>query len=245
MDDSVTPVICLRSVGKEFPGVPPSTVLRDFSLTIDHGEYVAIVGPSGSGKSTFLNIVGLLDTPSCGEYLLDGIDTSELREDERTALRARAIGFVFQDFHLLPFRTAVENVALGLMYSGSTARERRRRARDMLDRVGLSHRAESLPSTMSGGERQRVAIARALVGDPQLLLCDEPTGNLDSRTATQILDLFDALHDGGVSILVITHDLVTAQRAARQVAIADGRVAERVSARPAGRPITYPGSSSA
>jgi putative ABC transport system ATP-binding protein len=192
------------------------------SLTLRAGDYAAIVGPSGSGKSTLLNVLGLLDTPSSGSYLLNGARTELLSESARTSLRARTIGFVFQSFQLLPHRSALENVALGQLYTGVRYAERARDAREALRRVGLGHRLDALPTRLSGGEQQRVAIARALANQPSLLLCDEPTGNLDSTTAAQIMDLIDELHRDGVSVMVITHDPVTALRAARQLTIQDG-----------------------
>ncbi|WP_437097070.1 ABC transporter ATP-binding protein [Streptomyces sp. enrichment culture] len=213
-------------VGLTYPGPPPVTALRPCSLVVREGEYVAVVGPSGSGKSTFLNIAGLLDRPTEGTYVLDGSDTTALPEAELTALRGNLIGFVFQAFHLIPHRTALENVALAMLYAAVPARERVQRARTALEQVGLAHRADSLPSRMSGGERQRVAIARAIVGRPRLLLCDELTGNLDSATAASVLDLLDELHASGMTLVVITHDPVVAARAARTVTIRDGVLSE-------------------
>jgi putative ABC transport system ATP-binding protein len=200
-------------------------VLRGIDLSVAPGEVVCVIGPSGSGKSTFLNITGLLDRPSTGTYELDGIDVGGLRERERTALRGRRIGFVFQSFHLLPHRSAVENVALAQVYVSRAGRaERDAVAVRALRRVGLGHRLGAQPTTMSGGERQRVAIARALVNRPSLLLCDEPTGNLDSVTAGEVLDLLDELHAEGLTIVVITHDPAVAARTGRTLAIRDGRV---------------------
>jgi putative ABC transport system ATP-binding protein len=211
-------------IGRRFPGPPPTQVLTDINFEVRQGDYLAIVGPSGSGKSTLLNLLGLLDRPSLGTYLINGVATGELSEIDRTAFRGRHIGFVFQEFHLLAYRTAAENAALGLTYIGVPPKQRMTAAREALTRVGLGHRLEALPSTLSGGERQRVAIARALVMQPSLLLCDEPTGNLDSRTGEQILDLFDELHADGVTIIVITHDAMTARRATHQITIQDGRL---------------------
>jgi len=221
---SIDPLVEMVGVGRCFFGPPPVIALADATLTIDSGEYVAINGPSGSGKSTLLSIMGLLDTSTSGIYRLDGIDTTSLREARRTQLRRDRIGFVFQDFHLMNDRTAWENVALGLVYSGITSTRRRRAALASLEAVGLTHRSDAMPSTMSGGERQRVAIARALVGSPALILCDEPTGNLDSETAGNVLDILDELNGQGVSIVVITHDPVTAARASRRISIKDGRI---------------------
>ncbi|WP_418959336.1 ABC transporter ATP-binding protein [Streptomyces tritici] len=216
------PVIEFREVGLTYPGPPPVTALRPCDLTVERGEFVAVVGPSGSGKSTFLNIAGLLDAPTCGRYLLDGIDTGALRDADRTALRGRRIGFVFQSFHLLPQRSALENVMLALVYNGTSRRERAPRARQALEQVGLGHRVEAVPTRMSGGERQRVAIARALVTRPSLLLCDEPTGNLDSANADSVLALLEQLHADDMTVLVITHDPLVAARAKRTVTIRDG-----------------------
>lgn len=219
-------LITLEGVGLTYPGPPPVEALRPCDLHIDHGEYVAIVGPSGSGKSTLLNVLGLLDQPTTGRYLLDGHDTSLMKEGKRTALRAQTIGFVFQSFHLMPHRTAEENVALSLVYQGIPAKKRREKAREMLDHVGLSHRMGAVPTTLSGGERQRVAIARALAAKPSLLLCDEPTGNLDSKTAASVMETMDELNQEGLTILIITHDHEVAEHAQRAVTIRDGILSE-------------------
>ncbi|MFD8207458.1 ABC transporter ATP-binding protein [Streptomyces sp. NPDC059695] len=216
------PVIEFRGVGLTYPGPPPVAALRPCDLTVARGDFVAVVGPSGSGKSTFLNIAGLLDAPTTGTYLLDGIDTGTLRDAHLTALRGRRIGFVFQSFHLLPQRSALENVTIALVYNGVPRRERAARAREALEQVGLGHRVDALPTRMSGGERQRVAIARALVTRPSLLLCDEPTGNLDTANADSVLALLESLHADGMTVLVITHDPQVAARAARTVTIRDG-----------------------
>lgn len=217
-------MIEMSSVSRVYPGTPPVHALRTFDLAIAAGEYIAVVGPSGSGKSTLLNLLGLLDRPSTGSYHFEGVLTSELNEAERAALRGRRIGFVFQDFHLLGYRTATENVALAGTYLGVGRRERTAAARRALSRVGLAHRMDALPTTMSGGERQRVAVARALFNAPALLLCDEPTGNLDSVTAAQVLRLLGDLNDDGFSLIVITHSPSTAERAQRHVTISDGRI---------------------
>ncbi|MFF2954263.1 ABC transporter ATP-binding protein [Kitasatospora sp. NPDC057965] len=226
------PVIEFRQVGLTYPGPPPVAALKPCDLAIAPGEYVTVIGPSGSGKSTFLNIAGLLDAPTTGHYLLDGIDTGGLPDADRTALRGRRIGFVFQSFHLLPHRSAAENVALAMLYTATRGRrgaaERRELARAALVRVGLGHRLDALPTRLSGGERQRVAIARALVGRPSLLLCDEPTGNLDTVTAESILALLDELHAQGLTVLLITHDPQVAARGRRTVAIRDGLLREEV-----------------
>ncbi|MET7490933.1 ABC transporter ATP-binding protein [Streptomyces sp900116325] len=212
----------MRGLGLTYPGPPPVTALRPCDLRIDRGEFVTIVGPSGSGKSSLLNIAGLLDTPTRGTYLLDGIDTAAADEAQRAALRSERIGFVFQSFHLLPHRSAQDNVELAMLYQSTPRRARSRRAAAVLTRVGLGHRAHALPTQLSGGERQRVAIARALVAEPSLLLCDEPTGNLDTETASAILDLLDRLHEDGMTIAVITHDAQVAARGQRTITIRDG-----------------------
>ncbi|MFC8226882.1 ABC transporter ATP-binding protein [Streptomyces sp. NPDC057287] len=221
------PVIDFRQVGLTYPGPPPVAALSPCDLRIGRGEFVTVVGPSGSGKSTFLNIAGLLDAPTHGSYLLDGIDTGALKDGDRTALRGRRIGFVFQSFHLLPHRSALENVTLAMVYNGYRRRDRGPAAREALERVGLGHRVDALPTRLSGGERQRVAIARALVARPSLLLCDEPTGNLDSANAATVLQLLDELHADGMTVLVITHDADVAVRGDRTVAIRDGHLREQ------------------
>ncbi|RZB18643.1 ABC transporter ATP-binding protein [Streptomyces sp. F001] len=219
-------VITLEDLGLTYPGPPPLTALHPCDMRIEHGEFVTIVGPSGSGKSSLLNVLGLLDNPTRGRYLLNGIDTSTVNDSRRAALRGQQIGFVFQSFHLLPHRTAQENVELAMVYQRTPRRVRRQKAAQVLTRVGLAHRAHALPTHLSGGERQRVAIARALVAEPALLLCDEPTGNLDSDTAAAILDLLDQLHRDGMTILVITHDGNVAQRGQRIITIRDGVLSE-------------------
>ncbi|MEJ3747875.1 ABC transporter ATP-binding protein [Actinomycetes bacterium KLBMP 9797] len=218
----MTPVISFTNVGLTYPGPPPVRALRDANVTVRPGEYVTVVGPSGSGKSTFLNVAGLLDRPTEGVYELDGVDVSRLRERQRAALRGQRIGFVFQSFHLLPYRTATENVALARLYAGVSRRQRAMTAVEALDRVGLAHRRDALPLVLSGGERQRVAIARALAQRPSLLLCDEPTGNLDSASAENLLELLDDLCADGLTLVVITHDPQVAARGARTLTIRDG-----------------------
>jgi putative ABC transport system ATP-binding protein len=220
------PVVLLEDVSRVFDTDPPVAALRDVNLRVDSGEYLAIVGPSGSGKSTLLNVLGLLDRCTGGRYLLDGLDVAELTDGERAAERGRRIGFVFQSFHLLSYRTVEENVMLSELYLGTPRKERRRRAAEALDRVGLSHRRGFEPIRLSGGERQRVAIARALLGEPSLLLCDEPTGNLDSVNTQSVLSLFDDLREQGLTILVITHDHDVAARASRRVRMVDGQLSE-------------------
>jgi ABC-type lipoprotein export system ATPase subunit len=200
--------------------------VHDIDLQIDSGDYVSIVGPSGSGKSTLLHIIGLLDQPTSGTYLLDGSDTTSTSERGRAGLRATRIGFVFQAFHLLAHRSVLENVMLAEIYVGASRQGRAQRALDALKRVGLGERAEFLPTRLSGGERQRAAIARALIGNPKLLLCDEPTGNLDTRNAASVLDLFEQLAREGLTLAVVTHDDHVAARANRIVGIVDGVLSE-------------------
>ena len=224
------PVIELRGLARTYPGPPPVTALRPADLAIEAGDYVAVTGPSGSGKSTLLHLLGLLDSPTAGSYLLDGLDTSRLGDRDRSALRGSRIGFVFQAFHLLPYRTALENVLLAQMYNQTPRSARVRAAVDALDAVRLGHRLDAPPTTLSGGECQRVAIARALVNRPSLLLCDEPTGNLDSRNAAALMDLLDQLNAAGFTIVVITHDAAVATHAGRTIAISDGMLSEVVGA---------------
>ena len=220
------PVIELRGLARTYPGPPPVPALRPADLVIETGDYVAVTGPSGSGKSTLLHLLGLLDAPTEGRYLLDGLDTSRLGDRDRSALRGRRIGFVFQEFHLLPHRTALENVLLAELYNRTPRGARLQAAMDALAAVGLGHRLEALPTTLSGGESQRVAIARALVNRPSLMLCDEPTGNLDSRNAAALMELLDQLNAAGYTIVVITHDAGVAAHAGRRIAIGDGVLSE-------------------
>ena len=223
----------LTGITITYPGPPPVHALHPTDLLIGHGDYVTISGPSGSGKSTLLNVLGLLDRPTGGTYLLDGIDVGSADEGTRSAVRGSRIGFVFQDFHLIAHRTALENVALAQLYSGVPRRERLDRAADALRHVHLGHRIHAVPTTMSGGERQRVAIARAIVNEPTLLLCDEPTGNLDSTTAAAVLALLDELMATERTIVMITHDPGVAARGTRRLRIKDGQLSELDASEPA------------
>mgnify|MGYP001616919464 CR=1 FL=1 len=219
-------VVELVDVIKEYPGSPPLRVLHGMSLAIESGELVAVVGASGSGKSTMLSIMGTLDDPTSGTVLIDGTDAAALAERDRAVLRARRIGFVFQQFFLLPALSAVDNVALGLLYSGVPAAERAVRAAAALARVGLGARMKHRPGQLSGGEQQRVAIARAIVGNPSVLFADEPTGALDSATGERILELLTSIAESGTAVVIITHDAHIAERTQRQVSIHDGRIVD-------------------
>ncbi len=227
------PVLEVRDVTRHYPGNPPVRAVDGITLRIDDGELAAIVGPSGSGKSTLLNLIGTLDRPSTGTVLIDGVDTGELSDRALAGLRSARIGFVFQQFHLLAGMPAVDNVAAGLLYRGEGRRRRRRRSTEALRRVGLGHRLDHTPNQLSGGERQRVAIARALVGDPAIVLADEPTGNLDSTTSTEIVELLEQLNRDGSTIVVITHDRDLASAMPRRITVNDGRIEDDTRLAPA------------
>ncbi|MBW7996582.1 MAG: ABC transporter ATP-binding protein [Candidatus Glassbacteria bacterium] len=205
-------------------GAVKVTALDGVSLEIGAGEMVAVLGPSGSGKSTLMNLLGCLDTPSEGTYLLDGEQVSEMNRSQLAAVRNRRIGFVFQNFNLLAYATAQENVELPLIYAKTPASERRRRATEVLELVGLGDRVKHRPAELSGGERQRVAMARALANDPEIILADEPTGNLDSKSGEEILALFEDLHKRGKTLIVVTHDQNIASRCRRVITLLDGRI---------------------
>ena len=218
-------IIVVRNLRREYQmGAETVRALRGVDLTIRRNEFVAVMGPSGSGKSTLMNLIGCLDSPTEGEYWLNGHRVSELGDDELARIRNKEIGFVFQTFNLLPRATALQNVELPLIYGGTGARERRRMAADALERVGLGDRMHHRPNELSGGQRQRVAIARALVNHPSIILADEPTGNLDSKTSEEILTLFDKLHHEGQTIILVTHEHDIAAHAHRQVHLKDGNV---------------------
>lgn len=214
----------LIDVVKEYPGTPPVRALAGVSLAIERGELAAIVGPSGSGKSTMLHVMGTLDLPTSGQVLIDGREVSGFSDRRLSAVRSQLIGFVFQQFFLIDGMSALDNVANGLLYSGVSPTRRRLKAADALIKVGLAHRLGHLPNQLSGGERQRVAIARAIVNDPAIVLADEPTGNLDSRSSEAIMELLHGLHGSGSTIIVITHDSDLAASLPRQIAFRDGRV---------------------
>jgi putative ABC transport system ATP-binding protein len=221
----MTAVVRLADVEKTYRmGEVEVHALRGVSIDLRYGEMVAIMGASGSGKSTMLNMIGTLDRPTSGQYLLDGEPVSELDEEDLAELRNRKIGFVFQSFHLLPRLTAVANVELPMVYAGMSKKERRERARAALARVGLAEREDHLPNQLSGGQQQRVAIARAIVNDPVLLLADEPTGALDSVTTRQVMELFCRLHEQGITVVLVTHDPAIAKYAQRVVTFADGNI---------------------
>jgi putative ABC transport system ATP-binding protein len=231
----VNAVISLEGVTKTYVmggGGVLVHALRGVDLTVSGGELLAVMGQSGSGKSTLMNIVGCLDSPTDGTYLLDGIDVSTLDDEQLAIARNRKIGFIFQSFNLIPRTSALDNVALPMSYAGIRSKERRRRAEIALERVGLADRMDHLPSELSGGQQQRVAIARALATSPALLLADEPTGALDSRSSAEVLDLFDELHSDGATVVMITHEQVVADRAGRVIRLFDGEVISDSRTRP-------------
>lgn len=219
-------VATIEGLSRTFPGPPPVQALRPCTFDIHRGEYIAVTGSSGSGKTTLLSLLGLLDVPTSGRYVLDGTDTATLSDRQRSAVRAHQLGFVFQAFHLLGHRSVRENVEMGLLYQGVPRHRRRERAIAIIEDVGLSDRCEAPCAVLSGGEKQRVAIARALIREPALVLCDEPTGNLDSASTDQVLSLVGELHKRGLTIVIITHDPAVARRASRHLVISDGVVSE-------------------
>jgi putative ABC transport system ATP-binding protein len=222
---SAEPLIRAEGLSKVFPGDDLEThTLTSVHLTIERGEYLCIAGPSGCGKTTLLSILGLLDTPSSGTYVLDGRDTTTFDERERAEIRNRQIGFIFQSFNLIGDMTVAENVELPLTYRELSARERRTRVADALERVGLAHRARHLPSQLSGGQQQRVAVARAIAGTPLILLADEPTGNLDTANGEVVMEILHSLHSTGTTICMVTHNPEYARQAERCVSLLDGRI---------------------
>ena len=229
MDAAATPLVAeLDHVGKVYgSGEAAVTALNDLCMSVRQGEYLAVMGTSGSGKSTAMNILGCLDRPSSGSYRLNGVAIEQLNDDQLADIRNRELGFVFQQFHLLPELSALENVMLPMVYAGVPAEERRERAIAGLERVGLAKRMANRPNQLSGGQQQRVAVARAIINQPRLLLADEPTGALDSRTTAEVLDLFDELHrQQGITILLVTHEHHVAERAERVVHFHDGRLVD-------------------
>ena len=217
-------MISLHDINKTYPGAVPLHVLKDINMHIDRGEFVSIMGASGSGKSTLLNILGILDSYDSGEYILDGIEIKNLSENRAAELRNRLIGFVFQSFNLIGYKTALENVALPLFYQGVSRRKRNALAMEQLERMGLADRATHHPGELSGGQKQRVAIARALVTKPSIILADEPTGALDSRTSREVMQLFRELNNEGMTTLIVTHDPAVGEATDRIIRIVDGRI---------------------
>lgn len=217
------PIIQITNIKRDFPlGNEIVHVLKGIDLTINKGEYVALMGPSGSGKSTLMNLLGCLDTPTSGEYILNGKKVSEMQDDELASIRNKEIGFVFQTFNLMPRTTALDNVALPMVYAGKSKAERNARATEVLTQVALDDRMDHKPNQLSGGQRQRVAVARALVNSPSIILADEPTGNLDSKTSVEIMALFDAIHAKGNTVILVTHEEDIAEHAHRIIRLRDG-----------------------
>lgn len=218
-------LIKIRGIIRDFKlGQETVHVLKGIDLDIARGEYVAIMGPSGSGKSTLMNILGCLDTPTAGQYILNGKDVSKMSDDELADIRNTEIGFVFQTFNLLPRTTALDNVALPMIYAGVSKSDRIKRAQEVLTNVGLSDRMDHKPNQLSGGQRQRVALGRALINKPSIILADEPTGNLDSKTSLEIMELFDAIHESGNTVIMVTHEEDIAARAHRIIRLIDGMI---------------------
>lgn len=219
------PIIDIKGITRDFPlGDETIHVLKGIDLTINKGEYVALMGPSGSGKSTLMNILGCLDTPTAGSYVLNGKHVSEMHDDELAEIRNKEIGFVFQTFNLMPRTTALDNVALPMVYAGKSKDERNERATEVLAQVGLNDRMDHKPNQLSGGQRQRVAVARALVNKPAMILADEPTGNLDSKTSIEIMNLFDEIHANGNTVILVTHEEDIAAHAHRIIRLRDGMI---------------------
>ena len=221
----MAPLITLKDIGRKYViGAEIIHAIKSVSLSINKGEFVALMGPSGSGKSTLMNILGCLDTPSKGEYILNGINVSKMTDNERAEVRNKEIGFVFQTFNLLPRNTALDNVALPLVYAGVSKEKRQERARISLENVGLGHRIDHKPNELSGGQRQRVAVARALINNPSIILADEPTGNLDTKTSIEIMGLIEDIHAKGNTIILVTHEEDIALHAHRIVRMRDGLI---------------------
>jgi putative ABC transport system ATP-binding protein len=219
------PLITIKNIGRKYViGSEVIHALKDVSLTIKKGEFVALMGPSGSGKSTLMNILGCLDTPTKGEYILNGINVSHMTDNELAEVRNSEIGFVFQTFNLLPRNTALDNVALPLIYAGVSKEDRQSRAKKALENVGLGNRTDHRPNELSGGQRQRVAVARALINDPSIILADEPTGNLDTKTSIEIMSLMEDIHAKGNTIILVTHEEDIAMHAHRIVRMRDGLI---------------------
>jgi putative ABC transport system ATP-binding protein len=234
----MNPLIALNDISKVFVTDDVEThALSEITLTIERGEYVSIAGPSGCGKSTLLSILGLLDTPTRGTYLLNGREVANLAQSERARIRNREIGFIFQSFNLIGDLTVFENVELPLTYRGMSVSERRQRTQDALERVGMAHRAKHLPSQLSGGQQQRVAVARAVAGEPLILLADEPTGNLDSKSGESVMELLSSLHQLGATICIVTHDPRYARHAERHIYLFDGQLADEPTVEPPSAPM--------